>query len=504
CVRGQDDGRFFGFSNVARGQLQKATSFVLVPAVRDAATDAQDSKNTAVGQLMELIVRSAIQQRQDIKTFEAEALEEFKRLTSSDNLPELGQMEQSLSDTLKQMYADSSVSLNWRSQDGFSLPLPMADVNLLDDGLAVPVDYAGHGLQRAFIIALLQHLAHASFISSKEQLDEAEAANENPAETRQQDAGQLPGLILAIEEPELYQHPTKQRHFARVLHELSQGHLPGMATRTQMILATHSPHFAAIDRSDDVRILRRSRTHAGQPRETTCSIVDLQSIVAQLEKAQGKPDGSFTVQSLKPRLHIIGSELAEGFFAKAIVLVEGPGDRAALMAAAQLSGRQFEKEGIAVLPVGSKNNLDRPWAIFSSLDIPTYVLWDCDIEKEKKDKKGNIKASNVYLQKLMGLPEPHEDYPNFNKSNCACFVNNIETLIRQEIGNEILNEILEEKVNTYELRGQDEALKNPEVLSQILANADEKGARSNTLAEIIDHIFALLDKEDREAVQRAA
>ena len=310
---GRDDGRFFGFSNVARGQLQKATSFVLVPAVRDAATDAQDSKNTAVGQLMELIVRSAIQQRQDIKKFEAEALEKFKQLTSSDNLPELGQMEQSLSDTLKQMYADSSVSLNWRSQDGFSLPLPMADVNLLDDGLAVPVDYAGHGLQRAFIIALLQHLARASFVSSKEQPDDAEAEDENPAEDVQREAGQLPGLILAIEEPELYQHPTKQRHFARVLHELSHGHLPGMATSTQMILATHSPHFAAIDRSEDVRILRRSRTSPEQPRETACSIVDLQLIAAQLEKAHGKPEGSFTVQSLKPRLHIIGSELAEGF-----------------------------------------------------------------------------------------------------------------------------------------------------------------------------------------------
>lgn len=32
-----------------------------------------------------------------------------------------------------------------------------------------------------------------------------------------------PDLILAIEEPELYQHPTKQRHFARVLDALSSG-----------------------------------------------------------------------------------------------------------------------------------------------------------------------------------------------------------------------------------------------------------------------------------------
>ena len=168
------------------------------------------------------------------------------------------------------------------------------------------------------------------------------------------------------------------------------------------------------------------------------------------------------------------------------------------MAAAQLSGRQFEKEGIAVLPVGSKNNLDRPWAIFSSLDIPTYLLWDGDI---RKNESANF---NRRLQCLLGVPVPHEDYPNFRKPTCACFHDKIETVIREEIGGELLNAILEEKVATYELRSQNDALKNPEILSEVLADASEREVRSATLDEIVDHIFALLDQKAGQTVQRAA
>lgn len=42
CEMGRDDGQFFGFTNVARGSLQKATSFVFIPAVRDVSADAID------------------------------------------------------------------------------------------------------------------------------------------------------------------------------------------------------------------------------------------------------------------------------------------------------------------------------------------------------------------------------------------------------------------------------------------------------------------------------
>jgi putative ATP-dependent endonuclease of the OLD family len=40
CEMMRDNGQFFGFTNVFRGNLQKSTSFVFIPAVRDASADA--------------------------------------------------------------------------------------------------------------------------------------------------------------------------------------------------------------------------------------------------------------------------------------------------------------------------------------------------------------------------------------------------------------------------------------------------------------------------------
>ena len=52
----------------------------------------------------------------------------------------------------------------------------------------------------------------------------------------------------AIEEPELYQHPSRQRHLASVLLNLAKGAIPGVAENTQVIYATHSPLFVGLDR----------------------------------------------------------------------------------------------------------------------------------------------------------------------------------------------------------------------------------------------------------------
>jgi hypothetical protein len=67
-----DDGQFFGFQNASRGALKRYTSFVFIPAVREASADAADGKSSAIGQLLEIVVRSAILQRQDILQFKAD------------------------------------------------------------------------------------------------------------------------------------------------------------------------------------------------------------------------------------------------------------------------------------------------------------------------------------------------------------------------------------------------------------------------------------------------
>lgn len=81
CARERDDGQFFGFTNNANGKLQRATSFVFIPAVRDAAVDAADTGRAPIARLMELVVRSAIERRTEVQAFRTRISEEYRRLT---------------------------------------------------------------------------------------------------------------------------------------------------------------------------------------------------------------------------------------------------------------------------------------------------------------------------------------------------------------------------------------------------------------------------------------
>ena len=210
-----DDGQFFGFQNNSRGKLQQHTSFVFIPAVREASVDAADGKASVIGKLLELLVRSQILQRPDVQAFKATMTEAYQALVADDNMPELGALAGTLTNDLQGLYQDAEVSLNWREIGEMPVPLPMADVFLKDDGFGAPVDRQGHGLQRAFIFTLLQHLARATVKEGNEVTVDANVDPDAPGPVVA--PAQAPTLILAIEEPELYQHPTKQRHFGRDL-----------------------------------------------------------------------------------------------------------------------------------------------------------------------------------------------------------------------------------------------------------------------------------------------
>jgi putative ATP-dependent endonuclease of the OLD family len=102
CELGRDDGQFFGFTNVAKGALQKATSFVFIPAVREASADALDARGAVIARLLELVVRNAIQQRSDIQNFQSRISQEYRALTDPEKLHELAGLSGELTGTLQQ------------------------------------------------------------------------------------------------------------------------------------------------------------------------------------------------------------------------------------------------------------------------------------------------------------------------------------------------------------------------------------------------------------------
>lgn len=498
CELGRDDGKFFGFTNVAKGALQKATSFVFVPAVRDVSADSIDAKGAVIAKLMELVVRSAIQKRQDIRAFQTRISEEFRAITDPDQLPELGGLAEVLSQTLQIFYNEAGVALEWRPVEEFSIPLPAADVFLNDDGFKGPVDRKGHGLQRAFVVTLLQHLARASSEAVEQAEEEAKARLQTEAATEGQNPApapipqrEMPGLILAIEEPELYQHPTKQRHFARVLSELSSGRIPGVAASTQVIFASHSSLFVSMDRFEEIRIARRAPSQDSAVKTCAVRSVSLEDVVKKLEEAHSKPAGTYSTGSLRARLHILGPELAEGFFATLVVLVEGASDRAAVLATAQAAGADFEALGIAVLPVGGKANLDRPALIFSEFGIPVYVIWDCDSSKNAGERT-DAASLNYALQRLCNVPEANlAQFTTIVGTRHASFEDKLEATMSAEFGAVAFHAHLDAVKNEYGVAKSSHALKTPAIMSEVMRRAQQQHLDSPTLSEIVAAVLRL-------------
>lgn len=482
----RDDGQFFGFQNAGRGALQRHTSFVFVPAVREAAADASDGKSSAIGKLLEIVVRSAILQRRDVLAFQQEVTEKYRALVAPDNMPELGELASRLTGDIKSLYRDAEVGLAWREVTDIPVPLPVADVSLSDDGFGGPVDRQGHGLQRAFVFTLLQHLAKNSMPAALT----AEGAADGDAEVRPVNA---PNLILAIEEPELYQHPTKQRHLASVLRGLSAGSLPGAEGPTQILFGSHSPMFVSLEKAHEIRLVRRAVCEDSDFKQCELRSLDLDTVANRLGLAWGK-EGAFTAATLIPRLHILGNELAEGFFANGIVLVEGRSDKAALYACARLLGLDFEAAGIAVLSAEGKGNLDKPYAIFTELGIPTFMLWDCD--RGKKEAHANLP-----LLRLANPGQQIDIAPVETRvaRNFAHFEDTLETLLISEIGNDLHQACLGDACEPFGLTANKDTHKVPEVMHQTLRHAKARGAACRTIEGLVRSIWLYLTNEQINA-----
>lgn len=353
------------------------------------------------------------------------------------------------------------------------IPLPAADVLLEHDGFGGPIDWQGHGLQRAFILTLLQQLAKATSKPTQ-----AVEAAEGEAQAL---ISSPPNLILAVEEPELYQHPTKQRHFATVLRRLSEGNLPGADSLTQVLFATHSPAFVSVTHVESIRFARHVESEGAAYKRCEIVCLDLGNVARVIEAAEGKLAGTYSADGLRPRLHILSSELSEGFFADGVVLVEGVSDRAAPVAAAKGIDLNFEAAGIAILPAGGKNSIDRPLKIFQEIGIPVYPVWDCDIGTGGADSGKDLALLRLAQQNVeidappaMTIVDP----------NYACFERNLEATLREEVTQVRYDQAFSDLCVEHGASRKD-AQKNPEMMASLLAKLRHDGAQLTCLEGVV-------------------
>lgn len=470
---GSDSGSFFNLGKGDRGDIRRLIQFVFVPAVSDASDDALDSKGSAATELFDILVRSKLAERSDYITLRDHVREKYDGILKQAEESEIVPVKSRLTASLGMFVPGSGVTVRWVAPAPFELPLPRAEILLDEDGFSSSVGRTGHGMQRAFTLALLQELAASRTVTA--------GGEESPSDSDTAATGRT--LILAIEEPELFQHPNRQRSIARLLDNLTKGNIREAADRTQVIYATHNPHFIGIDRFHQVRVLRKRAQSPGMPRATRVQAVNPQSVVDELQMATRGKYAPQKWEVIQAKLISVMTPLVnEGFFADGVVLVEGDIDRAAVLAASRLRGLELEDRGISVIPCGGKSNISRPLVIFRQFGLPIYVIWDAD--KSPPDEK-----ENFILQRLVKCPVV-DALPTQVTDSFACFEKKLEVTVRSELGafyDGFANSCKEEFGASLNAG----AIKHPLVFEQLLRRASRKGIESTTLQQIVGKISSL-------------
>ncbi|MHA1428021.1 MAG: AAA family ATPase [Candidatus Helarchaeota archaeon] len=467
CIRRRDSGQFFGFKEVGNAHLERYTRFILVPAVRDASQDAREGKNSPITEIMDIVIRSVLQQKKEIIDLTNNTQRLYEEIVDRAKSDELQKLEAQLCKALQVFIPYSKVQLDWLN-DEIDIPMPRADIKLIEDDYPSLVQHTGHGLQRAFIMTLLQYLAVLQ-----------------PFKNEREDSPiKKPNLIIGIEEPELYQHPNRQRHLAKILFKLATGNIKSISEFTQIIYSTHSPLFIDIKWFDKIRVFHKIQVERDKPKRTKVIFTNFDEIAKIIERADGKPKGTYTGATLEPRLKTLMTPwMNEGFFADVAVLVEGEEDRAAIFGIASALGHDLESMGISVIPCMGKNNLDRPSAIFSKLEIPIYVIWDSDFGKDNVKPEDNHRLLRLFNH-------PIEDWPKRITKNFACFEQDLNTTLRSEIDEVFFEDNLKKICNELCMNKKRHAFKNPQIIQELIKIAINEGKSSPTLEEIVSHIIA--------------
>jgi len=375
CVLLESADEFYGISKGAN-RLAKYIQWVFVPAVKDATSEQSEAKNTALGRLLARTVRAKVNFSDSIKKLREDTESKYDALLD-DNQAALDGITNSLHRKLTQWsHPGAMLSLKWNKDPKRSVQVeePFARLSAGEGQFQGSLARLGHGLQRSYLLALLHELSGS---------DEADA----------------PRLLLAIEEPELFQHPPQEQHLAEVLQKLSEGN-------TQVFACTHSPHFVVGKGFEDVRLVRKTNNNAeSKARWTTFDDVAQKLLAATGEKKYKTPDG------IPAKIHqVLQPALKEMFFCPILVLVEGLEDVAYITASLHLTGLwdEWRQRGGHIVAVNGKSEFLQPLAVAQTMEIPTFVIFDSDGNVAAELKTIDQQNEKARYDKLLGQQKRHE------------------------------------------------------------------------------------------------
>jgi putative ATP-dependent endonuclease of OLD family len=477
--------QFLGPRNIGGGKLDKYTKYVLIPAVRDAAAEA-DRKGVIL-QLIDVLVTRSVNKRPDVRHLNEEFERRVREVYSRENLEELGKLAGMITQLLAQYAPGAELDLAFGEVVPPKINLPPAIASLVEDNFKCPVSYTGHGLQRALIFALLQRLSLTD-MSPEPIKDET---TDQAGQGEELEVARVPDLILGIEEPELYLHPARSRYLSDVMKKLSSPTGDEAEPRTQIFFATHSPYFIDLDLFDRIRLAKKCATDGCDVLQSKLSQYSRQQAAERLATISGRPPEEFTEASFVAHaVPVMTSIVNEGFFADVVVIVEGLSDAAILWAVQHHLNKSWDGRGIVIVPVDGKNNIDRPLVVFQGLEIPTYFIFDGDSGHTGSEREKSIKTNKILLRlanaEVVDFPvtQVHETWATFNDK--------LETELKV-IGEELFKSVRDRVADELGYSEPSKILKNPRAATRFIESIYAEGQRIVVLEDIVERVTNLKD-----------
>lgn len=373
---------FFGFNS--GGKMSGLFDFVLVTADLRASEESIDGKSSIIGRILERSVdRSAADE--EIAKIVDESRAKQQKVYEEKFKAQLEGMTTQLNEVVASYSPGRTVTVS-PAEVELKAPRTTFDVAVLDGTTETAVERQGHGFQRTLLISALQLLAQSGAASAE-------------------------GVIcLAIEEPELFQHPIQAQTFAKVLRSLAED----TGKRLQVTYATHSPYFLEARHFDQVRRLTRS---SDEGQLVTVHFATLAGVKGRLKEILSSDTVDRQLDG------VVVNQLAVALFAHRAFLVEGPTESSVFYGIGdRISLGALEAAGVSIVSVGGKTSIPLAHTILTSIGIPVYALFDADNgfdararangktqDQIDKERKTHVVANRVAL-KYFGLIE--EDFPS--------------------------------------------------------------------------------------------
>jgi hypothetical protein len=180
------------------------------------------------------------------------------------------------------------------------------------------------------------------------------------------------GLVLLIEEPEMYLRPQAQRYLYRLLRRLADA-------GNQVIYSTHSPSFLNVSRLEELALVDRHPVRG----------------TAILHPEPLSANDDFRV------LSEFDAERSELFLARAVLLVEGQTEKLAFPFVFDALGHDLDREGITIVACGGKSNIPLFARVCRAVRVPFVAVHDRDAPRGRRPSH-TAQRLNALIARIAG------------------------------------------------------------------------------------------------------